>query len=289
MKNLKKLFVAAIMLVVALTAVVSSTYAWFTLQNEVDVNDMELNVGTAGLDLQISSTGTAGDYGYSLNLGTPTGTLTPVTYDFSDNTFQLLVLDETKEFFKYEEAASFGMSGTDGQFLSYDLWFVTSSEGGVTLYLDTTEIPFKEVDNNADYAMRIMFVPVVSSDPVWGEAIIYAPTDGSGGYGTGDYFEEANHYIAYDAFTKGTVDVIDDFLKPLAGGVYALNTGEGNFMEGRQYSTTAPESDQLDLGTLTQNVAKQYRVFIWIEGWDGDATDTMASSNLTTYLLFKGR
>ena len=41
MKNLKKLFVAAVMLVVALTAVVSSTYAWFTMQNEVDVDQME--------------------------------------------------------------------------------------------------------------------------------------------------------------------------------------------------------------------------------------------------------
>jgi len=135
-----------------------------------------------------------------------------------------------------------------------------------------------------------MFVPVVSSNPVWGDAIIYAPTAGDGTYGTGPYFLAANNYIAYHSFTNGTEAITtDDFLKELDEGVYALNTGTGNFMDGREYSLDAPADHQLDIGTLSQNVAKQYRVFIWIEGWDGDATDTMASSTLTTYLLFKGR
>ena len=110
MKNLKKLFVAAIMLVVALTAVVSSTYAWFTMQNQVDVNQIELNVGSAGKDLQISTTGVEGTWGYEVTLGTIDGILTPVTYDIKTGEvgFKQLALDEaTNSYFVYEAATPF--------------------------------------------------------------------------------------------------------------------------------------------------------------------------------------
>ncbi|MDD4213050.1 MAG: hypothetical protein PHY42_06645 [Bacilli bacterium] len=289
MKNLKKLFVAAIMLVVALTAVVSSTYAWFTMQNQVDVDEMTLNVGTAGLDLQISGTGTTGDFGYSLSLGTPEGILTPVTFDNSDNGFKYLALDTTKSFFEYATATSFGMSGTTGAYLAYDLWFVTSSEGGVSLYLDTTANPFTDVDGLSTYAMRIMFVPVVEGSPVWTSKVIYEPITGTGTYGTGPYFLDSNNYIAYNSFKKGTPSLLDDFLKPVNEGVYELNDdAEGDYMYGRQYTTNTPIDNKLTIGSLSQNTIARFRVFIWIEGWDGDANDTMAEKDVKTYLLFKG-
>ncbi len=297
MKNFRKLFIAAIMLVVALTAVISSTYAWFTLQNQADVDDMQLNVGSAGLDLQISGTGNPNDFGYSVNLGNPAGTLVPVTYDKSDNKFKYLGLHSSKAYLEYKDATSFGLSGL-GDYLAYDLWFKTSSTAGITLYLDTTNSPFTNTTGTPDKAMRIMFAVVGTGNVVdWEHAVIYEPVLGTGTYGTGDYFIESNGWIAFNSFNNGSTDPKDWFLKrePInpsdldQGYKYVLNdAASGDYMYGRQYDATSPVSNKLTITTLSQNVVKRIRVFIWIEGWDGDANDTMALKALKSYLLFKG-
>src|SRR5690554_3342201 len=56
MKSLRKLFLATLMLFVALFAVIASTFAWFTIQQNPQVDDFNVDI-TSGEGLQISLDG----------------------------------------------------------------------------------------------------------------------------------------------------------------------------------------------------------------------------------------
>ena len=83
MKNLRKLVIASFMLVIAFVAVVSSTYAWFTLGGEVKVNDITVGVVESSKTMLVSKDGSAWGKTVALNYK---GKLTPATADvFSGN------------------------------------------------------------------------------------------------------------------------------------------------------------------------------------------------------------
>lgn len=302
MKNFRKLFVAAIMLVVALTAVVSSTYAWFTLQNEADVKTIDLEVGTAGNDLQISKTGVDGTWGYAVTLANIIGgKLTPVTYDEIEEDFVQLTLDEsTNSRFEYEAATPFspGVTAPAGSaYLTYDLHFRSSE--AATLYLDVDNSLFAAKDEleTSDLAVlgaiRVMITDVANStNYIWEPFTTLVAGKNSGSFGNGDYFDPAKAWIALDAFQGGDDG---DILK--LDGVYKLMDGTGEFFAGRIYTpktpalitptTGKPAYNAISLGSLTATLSKQYTITIWLEGWDGDANNNAALSTFTSRLLFK--
>ena len=306
MKNLKKLFVAAVMLVVALTAVVSSTYAWFTMQNQVDVNQIELNVGSAGKDLQISTTGVEGTWGYEVTLGTIDGILTPVTYDIKTGEvgFKQLALDSTtNSYFVYKNATAFtaGTTAPTGSaYLTYDLYFRSSQELSLKLDVDKSifaeKVELDPEDIKILGAIRLM-VTVGSTNYIWEPFTTIVAGQNSGTYGTGDYYNAANSWIALDAFL-GDPGVATDDMLALNGSTYELKQAPGQFFDGRIYTPATPATvsnpasgaayHAITLGTLTADTPQKITITIWIEGWDGDANNDAALSAFTSYLMFKG-
>lgn len=298
MKNSKKLIIATIMLVFAFVAVVSSTYAWFTMQQEAEVTNLELQAATAGSDLQISLTGVDGSYGYSVSLAETKAKLLPVTYDLKDTKFYQLAIDTAdgvnKNKFKYVEASAIapGTAEKDGTknnegYLSFDLYFKTASTTALTLKLDTKALFAVGNEDPTDIlgTLRIMFVPYTAEGADYSNAVIYEHLkDETSTFGTGDYFLDANKYIAYNAFTHTDYQ----FLNALSDGKYSLND---TFFSARKYTTNANYNvteQYLTLGTIDNTAAKHFTVNIWLEGWDGDTTNKAALQKFITYLKFFG-
>lgn len=292
MKNTKKLLIATIMLVFAFVAAVSSTFAWFTMQQEAEVSNLELQAAAAGTDLQVSLTGEDGSYGYTVSLATTGAKLVPVTYDKLDNKFYQLTIDDTagvnKGKYKYEEATPIAPGTAEGAdnegYLVYDLYFKTSSVDEVNLMLDMTSI-FGATggDDNILGTLRLMFVPVNGETLDYNNAIIYEHNyNENSTFGTGDYFVDANKYIAYNAFTHTDYQ----FLNPIEDGKYTLND---SFFTTRKYTTNEAYDDSnktLALGTIDNTNAVHYSVRIWLEGWDGDTTSKAATQKFVTYMRF---
>jgi hypothetical protein len=285
MKNSKKLIIASLMLVFAFVAVVSSTFAWFTMQQQAEVEEITLNVATAGTDLQISTDGTEGSYGYSITLGEITGKLAPVTFDDSDDTFKGLAFDETDTFFVYENAVAVKPGATEANegYLEYDLWFKSSEAIDVNLDLSESKSTILSGNTSALGSLRFMFIEVDDETHAEVDATrkIWEPTitGATGTFGTGAFYNPANNYIAYNAYTT--------FLEVYNSGVghYELND---TYFTGRIYTPNTPVDDKFNVTTLAKNVAKHIRVRIWIEGWDGDCNNTAAEAELKTFLSFIG-
>ena len=79
MTNKKKLFSAAVMLLIAAVAVTSASYAWFTMNKEVSTTGLTMTA-TAPTSLQISVNG--GDYGVTASLATTVKPFTPVSGEY---------------------------------------------------------------------------------------------------------------------------------------------------------------------------------------------------------------
>ncbi|MDD3191846.1 MAG: hypothetical protein PHP41_03750 [Bacilli bacterium] len=327
MKSTKKLIIAAFMLVFAFVAAVSSTFAWFTLQNEVDVDEISVEVGAAGNDLQIA--GLDGSFSYSYALTQPTGvTLLPVTWDNTATpSFQKLSLNAGggTPYFEYASASGASLGYADstytwngtGDYLTYDLQF-RSNTTALEVYLDLAANPFtlNETDplkaaQNAEVlkTIRIMFVDLDSEgDEVPASRVIYSPYyNVLSDFGNGDYFLKDSGWIAEGAFWANpttpllseTVNAGADETPGTADDYYEVNTTNV-----KSYPTYIPfagelstvisttrvdETKGLKVTTLeTKAVAESVRVYIWIEGWDGNATNESALSAFDTRLLFKG-
>lgn len=73
MKASKKLIGASVALVAALAVSVGTTFAWFTTNNKVTVENIEASVTTGDSNLEVAlikKDGTVGTFGYTLNLNT---------------------------------------------------------------------------------------------------------------------------------------------------------------------------------------------------------------------------
>ena len=290
MKNLKKLFVAAIMLVVALTAVVSSTYAWFTIQNQADVKEIEMQIGTAGNDLQVATT-IDGPYNYSITLGDINGLLVPVTYDNQENGFYKLDYNDETGNYDYvltgatdvfAPGDTFTVGSEDKGYLEYDLFFRSATAGNV-VKLDTTVSQILSTNAYAKGAARVMFVTyaenneTVAAFQVWESDPNTAST-----YGTGTYFAANQPYVVYGS--------MEEFLD-LPVGEGTAYTLDKTWLGTREYATIDGDADDITIKILgAANTPARVTVRIWLEGWDGDAFNLASDGTnpLTAYLKFLG-
>jgi len=271
----RKLVFSGMMLVFALVAVVASTYAWLTMQAEADVTEMDLNV-TSGADLQISADGET--FGYNIEIPAVGGLLNTVTYD-TELGFQKIVLNNDTKQYEYASADVFKPGDEAGKegYLEYDL-FLRADEAlavGLDVSLDgNLVIPgdtASEADLAAVKAVRIGFL-------IGEEFIIYEPyQDANSTFGTGEFFNPTSS-TPFGAFAnfleKGTEAWT--FTTDAAVNEYATANDTVNVNEGI-----------LPLTNLLANEAQQITVRIWLEGWDGDATNVAQGANFSTYLKFK--
>lgn len=331
MKSLKKLITASLMLVIAFVGVVASTFAWFTMQNQVTVDDLQLEVGVAGRDLQISLDGT--NFGYRVALaplpvdeGETLGfKLKPVTYrndSLGGWMFNTLALDE-EGVYEYDSTQSLLYNGTtwDGtagtsSFFEFDAWFVSSAATiSAPLVVRFDAYAFEgalsalTLDGQAFGALRVKFAVYDELEDEFVDVIIYEPnyatasaydndTNLIGTFGTGSFYNDTKKFISNTAFAP----FVQDTLSTINGeDHYVLEASvldekyEHTYFESASaarsadltvtYGTTARF---IDIVSLQSANASQVRITIWLEGWDGDATNEIATQNLAARLLFVG-
>lgn len=308
MKSAKKLLMATLMLVVAFVAATSATFAWFTVSQEAKVDDIELKAADAGTDLQISMDGSKFGYYVDLNeMYSFGGTLLPSTFDKTTEKFYTLAINENDDNrYKYVNVNDKNMAVAKGEnapqnaaYVAFDLWFKTSNTNINTVNLEVEKTTIKgktENDTIVDKTVRVMF-EVYNGETV-ANRVIYEPNyNANGTYGVGSYFAQGA-YIAYNAFTGGTPFADLDEASQFAGhGNNFLGTfpGEGqpftlaeSFKTKAEYTTAKQTTGKLEIASVNTTTAVKVRVYIWIEGWDGDTTNNAAAQSFLAGFVFSG-
>ena len=311
MKSTKKLLMATLMLVVAFVAATSATFAWFTMRQEATVTDLQLQAATYGEDLQISLDGTEGSFEFNVTLPALYGQLNPVTFDKTEEKFYTLEVDQTTYKFKQVETTANVYDGTSGTpvngFLEFDLWFRTTNPDVDTLNFDVTSVFTTTDPDEAEVldTLRVMFIPTpgASGYAAFADATTLVfenqTEENSGTYGTGDYFVQANKFIAagafkYDENAYPFLDVEEGeygFLKE-TNGEFELNNDayqlDDTFVANSKYTTTLipAEGNVLKIADFSSAADLRVRVVIWIEGWDGDTTNNAALQYFVAGLKF---
>lgn len=303
MKSTKKLLIATLLLVLALTAVVSSTFAWFTMQANPEIESIKVNV-TAGEGLRMSLNGEDGTFKSFwseqefIDIVTQLATveLDSITPKYTKDTevpenskieagkfeiirYQPPTLDVSDPYYYYEEILE-----PNKNYLKFDLWFEADRE--VDVYLQTGRVSTQEEKVDAINSARFGFVDTRTLT----DMKIYDPRSGSGSgdFGNGKFF-------GFDNINGGFKEMLNAdhaLLKP--------GTGEG---EKLPYEMTEAEritannnatfdfenKSETILFNIPDNTTRvKVTVYFWIEGWDGDCTDAAKGAIIDIFLRFIG-
>lgn len=347
MKSLRKLFLASLMLFVALFAVIASTFAWFTIQQNPQIDEFNVDI-TSGEGLSISLNNGA-DYKliWSNNefLATlPSGgnflnyfeldTVTPrfdrvtegetTTFTFA-NEFQKLTYNNPP--FPWETNFNSTNLGhytltiaepnirlesptwISGKYISFDVFF--KAETDLNVYVQAAEV---NSDNaNAENSARFGFLPHTNNEGVHTPDLanfkIFDPAAIKGDtqvFGEGDFFSRNRLYENFRALmtptpTETSTDVIRvvpslsdpqiyqiAFEDPENPGMFIFDEDYVEFVKSITFDYTNPEPlIVVPAGDDAASVRK-LTVFIWLEGWDGQATDEAKGAILDVFLRFTG-
>ena len=242
-----------------------------------------MEIGTAGNDLQVSTTEN-GIYNYSITLGAITGKLVPVTYDNALKAFYKLVYNNTTGDYDYTvtgagDKFTHGDSSVNQGYLEYDLFFKSATAGSV-VKLDTTNSTILSQNASAKGAARVMIVTYAENNLTEDTVKIWeSDTNADSTYGIGTYFSNTKPYIVYGS--------MESFFKvPEVGDTaYTLNA---TYLA-KEYATIDGAA-AFTIKTLgAANTPARVTVRIWLEGWDGDASNLASTGNpLKAYLKFLG-
>lgn len=248
----KRLIFASFMLVFALVAVVASTYAWFTMQTEVEATSLDLNVASEeSLFIRAEDE----DYGQNVTIkNTETVNLTTVTLN-EDLTFLKSQYNKTEDKYYVDAATTENVD-----YLMYKLYFKTDITGK-KIVLKTQNSTFTSNQDNVERFVRVGFKV---NDVM---KVLEPAVEGStGGFGEGDFFDPEKN-PSYDQFkhllTDGTITCpYEELLHNTTDDLVLVN------------STVANEEVEVE-------------VYVWLEGWDGDSLNVKPNTTLKTYLKFE--
>lgn len=247
-KNMRKkaLLSSMAMLLVAVVALSSATYAWFTANSAASVHGVELKSTTAS-SLQFCKT-SDGTFSAILDLGVTNQTLTPVSSV------------DASSFFK----ANADSSVTVGSAAETHVASIDAAEN--TLYYTTTFYVKAGTDTglaitgidagNLAPALRVSLTigsntyiiePNKSGDTYAIKSAVAAPTD-----------------VTYAELYKGTASTVTDV---------SANTA--------LQTTLAPSATKLAGTALLTGVAQQVTMKVWLEGNDSNCTDSLANVTLS--------
>lgn len=306
MKTLRtKVIMSAIVLAFALIATIGSTYAWFTVSNTVSVNSFTVNTESRdSLLIRVWETGDTGDMatdGWTLDdfyttvdiedsadydteiaaaYFTPVTALTGETVtpgtpdyyatDYSDIDFTALreLSDNAiSSFATYGRELNAAAANTaSGGYIELKFWLVKPS--GINTNVTFT---YSVTDNSGatDYEDAMYFGVVADSgqyifadDPEF----TFAWVDGDAGYANGALDAIATSSLIGDA-TVSLITVAED-----TNTYFTAHLG------------TVDSTSIMTLGTaLTPELVT---VYIWIEGWDSDATNAVMGASFDITLSF---
>lgn len=306
MKATRKLIGALAALVIAIAVATGSTFAWFTTNQKVTVESLDLQVTSGNDDLQIA-------------LGKPTSATDWSNLKFGrkilsadvlkDKTISLDALtsadtDHNGVELKDKENSAAG----EGSYLEFDLSFY-SNKGLSVLLGNTAEVAVKDtavqahqifawddsitkatygqavakgarIEARAAHASRIAFV-TGSGDSATGK--VWAPfeTTANGGNDTTQAgFYKGNLAAAYYNYSLGVSEsiaqtVAKNVILPLTNDSTYASTSEILILE-----KPAAETASIYYGTVT--------VKVWLEGTDGDCLNSIFEDKMTVMLNLTG-
>ncbi|QLY40086.1 hypothetical protein HF295_04100 [Hujiaoplasma nucleasis] len=304
MKALKtKVILSGIVLVFAFIATIGTTFAWFTVSQTATVDTMTLNVTSADslLIMPLTPTETAGDF-VNDNSGNPNDLQTAGNYmtvievaDLYSDGYQIgpsaatpwrispasvvsngYAAYDAKNLtylsdFENRTLASATKNNADGQYLELRFWVLLQGDNGDTAALeliDTSSIASNAGNsaNQADIANAVRLV-------VWGDNTDF------GGSTVGDAFVFGNGIDYSYTFTgdfAGTSNNTLSDLEATAGDLENLTNLNSSVIDHFELSSYTTTGNPTDLMIIDANVPTLVTVYIFVEGWDADATNNIS-------------
>ena len=306
MKSLtRKLFISVAVLAVAITAMSTSTFAWFTMSGTASIDTVTTSVD-GGSGFLISSDGVS--FGDKLTLSdvyTGDQAAANTTYGSapSDGTddFDPTDISATAPIFKtltsvpgsegkaFQDLAGNPDTNSNVDYLDFTIWFTASA--ATPIYLHTATVTsatetFKPlasfthktvdyaasstIDVNAENAVRLS---MVSSEATPTTQIINGPQiAATGATDLGGTFNDVDNTVtdfASVAYYNAVMDTdLDSYTAPTTD--YTYVTGKPAI-----------------INLAASNASAQYVTFrLWLEGWDGDAFDAIRGQSITLDLTF---
>lgn len=295
----------------------TSTYAWFTANQTVAVNPIDVNVA-AQSGLQISADGqnwksiltttdiksASGTYATAKNqLPTQLAPVSSAGIMNADGTMEMFLgevnSDEDSGNFVLAATKEIDANGTTGNYVVYDMFLRTETAGPV--YLTTSSgIEFGKTDNGIKNATRVAFAVLgnTTSDDTIGNiqglnagtsapVTIWEPNmDAHTSYGVAN----ARDTYGIDDLTAGTGNeaVPYDGIKLGFDADQGITLGNANATDaGTYFQAVTPQiqtevdfTEYKQLVNLSKGVTK-IRVYFWIEGQDVDCENNASGGNIT--------
>lgn len=299
-KVTKKLLISVMILMVTASLAITSTYAWFTMNDTPEVAGFDLEVTTVdGLYISLS-----GDDGTFKSYLTSAEITTALMASFSYGEGEGAVLKSLTHGTSSNGESVAPISGVAGvrenetAYYSFRIYFRSNNKYAVSLKLATAEGEAETLKSSVTTKTESTLPKVLAWD-----------TLSFSNYNTADTAEEAVHTKAYTLGQAIDARAADAVRISFNGKIWDPNKGVG-FADDQtnnaayQYykhvsltapAFTAPAADTVDaeevLVTLTETdgVYNGYvDVILWLEGWDGNALNSVLGDIFTTRLVFKG-
>lgn len=341
MKSIRKLVLASMMLIVALFAVVASTFAWFTIQANPQIDEFNVDI-TSGEGLQISlNNGTnyqliwtanefldaiSGSAGRTQFLSTfRLDTVTPVFSRDEEglsfgNSFQRIHYNNPP--FPWEEGFDASKNGhytyesvtpnisnvsgswVTGQYLQFDILF--RADTALNIFVAAAEID--STNQFAKDSARFGFLSHTNTAGVFTPNLesfrIFNPNTANSSFGSGTFFTLSNLRSNFRAlYQPSSVDSdVIRLIESSTPGIYQLaiedSENPGTFVYDAEYvdhisditidyTTPTPLFSVPQFTGSPAQLAK-LTVFVWLEGWDGQALDQAKGRTLEIFLRFTG-
>lgn len=325
MKSTRKLLMATMLLVLSLTAVVASTFAWFSIQTNPQIEEVQIEV-TSGQGLRISLDATsnadgtyktnwsATEFWTAVGLAANAIQLDTVTLDvdatpefvpgvFNRFTYTSPTGSDPYGFYSYETAFSNKSYTTPDPdavptYIEFDVWFEADTD--LEVLLSAGNVAGATADTNDGLAANITRI---GFNVDGGSFYIYEPNPrATTGYGTGN----AAGQFFNAAFLSGNFPELINEVSGATGQILLIeNTGTWELPADHLTAYTAADkfdgdtdltafplfniSGYLVEGVPTPANRQKVTVYIWLEGWDGDATDTAKGALIDVFMRFVGQ
>lgn len=318
-KNRKKYFIAILMILVTAITLASSTYAWFTANKTVTVEQIDVNVAASnGLQVSVDAinwktvisnediNGAGTTYNAAVNQ-LPAGSIVPVSTVGEIDTatgfmkmFQGEISSNAAGNYILTASQTTETHGTtSGSFIAFDLFFQTNQ--AETVYLTSnSNVVALNTSTGIENSARVAFINEGNAIAGTDASVVQALKGG-----TTPIIWEPNYDVHTPAAVKNASDVYNITTTQTGGSVLAYNgvkadiaAGDDvalNSKEATYFSAVNPTITTPKAGILSTAYEKAFdlqagitkiRIYMWVEGQDVDCENNASGGSLSYNLQF---
>ena len=265
-KSRRRLLISSVaMLLVAMLALGTATFAWFTVKTGTTAEGIKVKTATQS-SIVVSSIDSAwtNDLKYNYEnltmkpVSTADGKNWYYTVAAGPGAYTAATAPDTANFGSYEGTAACQQQTTH---MFYNMLNVKNAGAKTSNAITITATVSETATNSGANYLRVALVPATSTTH-------FNDKDSTGDNRTS---AEAASFPASKVYTTGT----EAAYKPLTG-----ISSSGAITEGSNFTPTGTASISEPVGTLAKNEAKYYMLLVWFEGQDTDCFDTNAGNEL---------